>query len=199
MPIADLTRQRLARAALEHFTTRGYETTTTAEIAKKAGVSEGAIYRHFTGKQQLLNDLYRASARWATEVLQQAAAAGGTPRERLARLAQALVAGAGREAAVVRLFFLQRHGDLLDPESRDAAQQFHAGLERLVAEGKADHSVRPGSAAVWAAVWLGVVSLALDRLSSREWDEKDAGVGLVLDGAWNAIGVGLSDRRTVGA
>ena len=111
------------------------------------------------------------------------------------RLAQALVAGAGREAAVVRLFFLQRHGDLLDPESRDAAQQFHAGLERLVAEGKADHSVRPGSAAVWAAVWLGVVSLALDRLSSREWDEKDAGVGLVLDGAWNAIGVGLSDPK----
>ena len=99
---------------------------------------------------------------------------------------------------MVRLFFLQRHGDLLDPESRDAAQQFHAGLERLVAEGKADHSVRPGSAAVWAAVWLGVVSLALDRLSSREWDEKDAGVGLVLDGAWNAIGVGLSDGRTVG-
>src|SRR5256885_14388461 len=82
MPIADLTRQRLARAALEHFTTRGYETTTTAEIAKKAGVSEGAIYRHFTGKQQLLNDLYQASARWATEVLQQVEAGAGTPPAR---------------------------------------------------------------------------------------------------------------------
>jgi len=127
MPIADLTRQRLARAALEHFTTRGYETTTTAEIARKAGVSEGAIYRHFTGKQQLLNDLYQASARWATEVLQQAEAGGGTPRERLARLAQALTLGAGREPAVVRLFFLQHHGDLLDQESRDAARQFHEG------------------------------------------------------------------------
>src|SRR3989442_2714463 len=99
MPIADLTRQRLARAALEHFTTRGYETTTTAEIAKKAGVSEGAIYRHFTGKQQLLNDLYRASARWATEVLQQAEAGGGTPRQRLARLGRGLAVGAGRGPA----------------------------------------------------------------------------------------------------
>ncbi len=197
MPIADLTRQRLARAALEHFTTRGYETTTTAQIAKKAGVSEGAIYRHFTGKQELLNELYRASARWATEVLQQAEAAGGTPRDRLARLAQALAEGAGREAAVVRLFFLQRHGDLLDQESRDAANQFYGGLERLVAQGKADRSVRPGSAAVWSAVWLSVVSLTLDRLSSREWEIKDAGVALVLDGAWSAIGVGQSDSRTV--
>src|SRR2546422_2437727 len=121
MPIADLTRQRLARAALEHFTTRGYETTTTAEIAKKAGVSEGAIYRHFTGKQQLLNDLYRASARWATEVLQQAEAAGGTPRERLARLAQALGAGAGREAAGLRRLLFPRHGGPVDSEERCGA------------------------------------------------------------------------------
>src|SRR5205809_1285032 len=142
MPIADLTRQRLARAALEHFTTRGYETTTTAEIARKAGVSEGAIYRHFTGKQQLLNDLYQASARWATEVLQQAEAGGGTPRERLARLAQALVAGAGRGAAGVRLFFVQRHGELRGPEARGAAQQVHGGVEGRGGEGRAGVSVR---------------------------------------------------------
>ena len=45
---------------------------------------------------------------------------------------------------------------------------------------------------MWAAVWLSVVSLALDRLSSREWDAKDGGVGLVLDGAWAAI-AGQSD------
>src|SRR5438034_11458236 len=119
MPIADLTRQRLARAALEHFTTRGYETTTTAEIAKKAGVSEGAIYRHFTGKQELLNDLYRASARWATEVLQQVEAGGGTPRERRARLGRELAQGAGREPGVVGLVFLQHHGELTDPEARE--------------------------------------------------------------------------------
>jgi AcrR family transcriptional regulator len=197
MAIADLTRQRLARAALEHFTTRGYEATTTAQIAKKAGVSEGAIYRHFTGKQHLLNEVYRAAVRWALELVREAEAAGGTPREQLARLAQALTQAAGREAAVVRLFFLQRHGELLDQESRDAAQQFHQGLERLLAQGKADGSVRPGSAAVWAAVWLSVVALALDRLSSREWDEKDAGVRLVLEGAWGAIAAGPSDSRTV--
>src|SRR2546425_2206962 len=108
MPISDLTRQRLARAALEHFTTRGYETTTTAQIAKKAGVSEGAIYRHFTGKQELLNELYRASARWATEVLQQAEAAGGTPRDRPARPAPAPPRGGGPGAGGGGAGFLPR-------------------------------------------------------------------------------------------
>jgi len=37
---ADLTRQRLIRAALELFTTKGYHDTTTAQIAKKAGIAK---------------------------------------------------------------------------------------------------------------------------------------------------------------
>src|SRR5713226_8934393 len=107
MPTADLTRQRLVRAALELFSTRGYEATTTAEIARKAGVAEGTIYRHFQSKQHLLNELYRGAARWALRLVQEAESAGGDPREQLRHLAQALVQGATRERAVVQLFFLE--------------------------------------------------------------------------------------------
>src|SRR5207302_11393513 len=60
MAQADLTRERLVRAALELFTAQGYHDTTTPAIAKKAGVAEGTIYRHFAGKQQFFNELYRA-------------------------------------------------------------------------------------------------------------------------------------------
>src|SRR6266508_4796918 len=91
-PAADLTRQRLIRAALELFTTRGYHDTTTAQIAKKAGVAEGTIYRHFPSKQQLLNELYRAALRWAAKLVQDAEAAE-KPRVQLARVAQALAEG----------------------------------------------------------------------------------------------------------
>src|SRR5690349_22466806 len=72
MTQADLTRQRLVRAALELFTSQGYHETTTPEIAKKAGVAEGTIYRHFTGKQHFLNELYRAAARWAGKLVKDA-------------------------------------------------------------------------------------------------------------------------------
>src|SRR2546428_11069986 len=81
MPAADLTRQRLVHAALELFSTRGYAATTTAEIARKAGVAEGTIYRHFQSKQHLLNELYRGAARWALRLVRGAegAAGGGGP------------------------------------------------------------------------------------------------------------------------
>src|SRR5438132_1675417 len=69
-------------------------------------------------------------------------------REKLAELARGLIAGAVHESAVVRLFLLQRHAELLDEESRKAARDFRLGLESLVAQGKADGSVKPGAAEV---------------------------------------------------
>jgi len=194
MPTADLTRQRLVRAALELFTTQGYGDTTTAQIARKAGVAEGTIYRHFQSKQHLLNELYRGAARWAVKFVREADVAPVEPREKLRLLADALVRGAAREPAVARLFFLDRHAGLLDPSSREAAEEFRKGLEALVAQGKAAAVVRPGAVEVWAAVWLAVVGLALERMTTKEWTETDARVRLVIDGAWAAIAGGLADR-----
>lgn len=47
-------RGRLERAALELFTERGYERTTTAEVAARAGVTERTYFRHFPDKREVL-------------------------------------------------------------------------------------------------------------------------------------------------
>src|SRR5437879_6279712 len=132
MTQADLTRERLVRAALELFTAHGYHETTTPQIAKKAGVAEGTIYRHFTSKQHCFNELYRTAARWAGQLVKDADALKVGPREKLAELARGLVTGAAHEAAVARLFFIQSHEDLLDEESRKTARDFRAGLGRAL-------------------------------------------------------------------
>jgi AcrR family transcriptional regulator len=182
-----LTHQRLARAALELFTTQGFHSTTTPQIAKRAGVAEGTIYRHFPSKQALLNDLYRGAARWAAKLAKDAAGTGGQPRAALAELGRGLVAGAAREPAVARLFFLQTHGAAVDDESRHAGREFRDALESLVAQGKADGSVKPGGAELWATIWLGVVALALERVTAREWTPDHAHVATTLEAAWDAI------------
>src|SRR5204863_6008546 len=96
------------RTALELFTTLGYHDTTTALIAKKAGIAEGTIYRHFTSKQQLVNELYRAAQRWATTVVHDATR---DPEVRAAKaqltaIAHGLTEGAAQETAVVKLGLL---------------------------------------------------------------------------------------------
>ena len=185
-PAVDLTHQRLSRAALELFSSRGYHDTTTAQIAKKAGVAEGTIYRHFPSKQQLLNDIYRAALRWAAKTVEDAI--GATPRARLAAVAQGLVEGAVRDPAVVKVGLLERHDSVLDDESRRTAREFRMGIERVIAQGKAEGSVRPGAVDVWAGVWLAALGYALEKIVLKEWKPGDAGVGLVIEGAWQAIG-----------
>ena len=52
----DEARRRLQQATLELFQERGYEATTTAEIAARAGVTERTFFRHFPDKREALFD-----------------------------------------------------------------------------------------------------------------------------------------------
>jgi AcrR family transcriptional regulator len=47
-------RKRLQCSALELFRERGYEDTTAAQIAAKAGVTERTFFRHFPDKREVL-------------------------------------------------------------------------------------------------------------------------------------------------
>ncbi|MFE9899786.1 TetR family transcriptional regulator [Streptomyces achromogenes] len=49
-------RRRLQRAALELYQERGFDQTTTAEIAARAGVNERTFFRHFPDKREVLFD-----------------------------------------------------------------------------------------------------------------------------------------------
>lgn len=48
------TREKIVEAARSLFAEKGFDRTTTAEIAREAGISEGTIYRHFKSKRELL-------------------------------------------------------------------------------------------------------------------------------------------------
>lgn len=57
---AAATRRRIVAAALREFHRRGMARTTLAHIAKAAGVTRGAIYWHFAGKQALFRAIREA-------------------------------------------------------------------------------------------------------------------------------------------
>jgi AcrR family transcriptional regulator len=46
--------QRLAQAALDLYAERGFEQTTVAEIARRAGLTERTFFRHYADKREVL-------------------------------------------------------------------------------------------------------------------------------------------------
>lgn len=56
---AAITRRDIIRAARTLFTDKGFAQSTTNEIARGAGVTEGAFFHHFKGKQDLFAEVVR--------------------------------------------------------------------------------------------------------------------------------------------
>ena len=53
------TKERILEAALEVFSQKGFHSATTEDIAERAGVGKGTLYRHFETKEKLFEELVR--------------------------------------------------------------------------------------------------------------------------------------------
>jgi AcrR family transcriptional regulator len=181
----EATRQRLLRAALELYTTVGFRATTTPAIAARAGVAEGTIYRHFSGKEHLLNEVFRGAQRWGATVVREAAGEGAPGR--LHQIARTLFDTAARDAALTRMLLRHRDEQHLDEKSREAEREFRDALQHVVAGGRSDGAVRTGPTELWTDVWLALVAFIAERVGARDWAPDAPPVGMALDAAWDAI------------
>lgn len=110
-------RQQIARAALEVFSSRGYDKATVREIARRAGLAEGTVYLYFRSKRDLLLAAWEQLATSAVlPTLQQAeAVTPGTEEELLAAVFSHQFRILLRHDAFFRLV---EHRTDVDPEFR---------------------------------------------------------------------------------
>src|SRR5688572_33375423 len=80
----DSIRKRIVRAALDLFQTKGFETTTTKAIARKAGIAEGTVFNYFRTKEDIALSFFEE------EVDHAIAAVRDNPRLRKAPLEEKL-------------------------------------------------------------------------------------------------------------
>ncbi len=77
------TAAKLIEAAKEIFSTKGYEATTTEEIVKYAGVTRGALYHHYKGKQDLFEVVFFKAYKDVVERIKSSRDAAKDPWEAL--------------------------------------------------------------------------------------------------------------------
>ncbi|MFF2920955.1 TetR/AcrR family transcriptional regulator [Streptomyces celluloflavus] len=76
-------RERLVVAAVDLFTEQGYDATTVAQIAERAGVTKSTFFRHFPDKRELLVAGQETLSRLLTEGIAEAPGCA-TPLEAVA-------------------------------------------------------------------------------------------------------------------
>jgi len=76
-------RERLVVAAVDLFTEQGYDATTVAQIAERAGVTKSTFFRHFADKRELLVAGQETLSQLLTEGIAEAPATA-TPLEAVA-------------------------------------------------------------------------------------------------------------------
>jgi AcrR family transcriptional regulator len=137
-------RGRLMLAALALYTERGYEQTTVADIAQRAGVTERTFFRHFTDKREVLFD--GAGTLQATVVAAIATAEGSPLEIAVAAVEQAATSMQDRwEFARQRAATIAANPSLQERELLKLAALGDAAAEALRARGV------PATAATLAA------------------------------------------------
>jgi AcrR family transcriptional regulator len=88
MPAAD-TKDRIDQAAISLFISRGVDASTTKEIAAAAGISEGAIYRHYRSKDELAVSLFMGVHKRLSSLVEEAGANAGDIKAKAAAIVAA--------------------------------------------------------------------------------------------------------------
>jgi AcrR family transcriptional regulator len=173
-------RLRLERAALELYAERGFDRTTAADIATRAGVTERTYFRHFPDKREVLFDGEAAlRAALADAVLE--APAGLPPLPALQEAFASLVPMFEGDRAAKEL----RHRIISStPELQERQQMKLAGLTAALTEALVQRGAPPGMAALAAACGTAVLTRA--RLQWLEGSQ--AGYSTLLTDAFTELG-----------
>lgn len=82
-------RQELIDAAAYLFASRGFEGTTMRDIAAHVGKTPGALYYHFTSKDDLLVAVHAQARKWGEAIFQEVQSSGEDPWQRLEKICAA--------------------------------------------------------------------------------------------------------------
>lgn len=165
-PRARNARPKIERAALKLFISEGVDAATTREIADVAGVSEGALYRHYKGKDELALALFMETHNRLAEMMQDAFSHPGSIEDKVRR-AVAAYCQLADEDWLLFSFHLASLNKFVPHDTRRDDDPVSV-VEKLVSMLMANGDIPKGDPAIIAAMALGVVMQSgLNKIYNR--------------------------------
>ncbi len=154
------TRGRLVEAARALLEEGGYAATSVIAVANRAGVSAGALYRHFPSKAELFVEVLRTNAKHELAAVDETAAEGSC----VERLAAAIATPARRALRSRRLAWALLHepaDPLVDAERLVYRRKYRRHLASLLRQAIAAGEIPGQNAELSAAALMGACAESL--------------------------------------
>ncbi|MER6626641.1 TetR family transcriptional regulator [Streptomyces sp. NPDC000987] len=151
-------RGRLEKAAMELYNDKGFDATTVAEIAARAGVTERTFYRHFADKREVL---FQPNA--LADVLAKATATAAGPLAPLEVIAHALTEAAPVFEDRAELIRQRQAVIAANPELQERELAKLASLVATLTHALRERGLEPTTAALAAEIGIAAFKVAFER------------------------------------
>ncbi|MDD1421653.1 TetR/AcrR family transcriptional regulator [Dolichospermum sp. ST_sed1] len=155
------TRTRILQAAQRLFAAKGFEGTTTRDLAQTAGVAEGTLFRHFANKKAILVEV--ATSGWVdilTDLLTELSEMGSY--KAIAQVMRRRMWNLQKNADIMRVCFMevQFHPDLRDRIQTEVIDKMTSVAEAFFQTAIDKGIYRQMDAKLGAKVFLGLFAIA---------------------------------------
>ncbi|HUJ60483.1 MAG TPA: TetR/AcrR family transcriptional regulator [Kofleriaceae bacterium] len=186
--VASDKREAILGAALDLFVERGFYGTAVPEIAERAEVGAGTIYRYFDSKEALVNAIYRQEKlKFAHHVIENFPT--GSAREQFRTLWLRMARFAGDHEKSFVFLELHHHARYLDAESRAVEQRMIDMFTSVVIAAQARGELRAGPPRLLMGLVMGAFVGVIRSCVEAEQAIDSADWVLAEQCVWEAIRV----------
>ncbi|AFY68109.1 TetR/AcrR family transcriptional regulator [Geitlerinema sp. PCC 7407] len=178
------TRTRILQAAQRLFARRGYDGTTTRDLAQEAGVAEGTLFRHFANKKAILVEV--ATQGWVellTDLLTELSEMGSY--KAVAQVMRRRMLNFHKNADMMRVCFMeaQFHTDLRERIQQEVVDKMMDVAEAFFQTAMDRGVYRRMDPKVIARVFLGMFAIAgFSQETIMEPDASPAAIQAMAEG-----------------
>ena len=155
MPRAAGVKTKVERAAVELFAARGFDGVSIADIAAVAGVSQGALYRHYPSKDELGWALFSTAYLRTGAELDRVRASRAEFEPAVTAMVAHFCALYDDDPALFRFMLITQHGFL--PRIQSGSRTPVDAVADLVSDAVGKNQLKPIEPALGAAVIMGVI------------------------------------------
>ena len=151
----EATRARIEAAALRLFVEQGVDATGIRDIAAAVGLSDGALYRHYRSKDELVWRLFREGFEGLAAELERLAATERRTSRRIEAMVRGFCALYDADSLLFRFLLLVQHGQLqrVMPGMANPVESVRAVIARGMKEGE----IAPADPDLVTAMVMGLI------------------------------------------